>query len=177
MIRAAVPGQCDPCTGCAPGVHRRAAAWLLALGLAACAAAPPETDIPLRNPTVPLGGTTRFNVGDFAGAWHTVTCLGRCTSQVRYVVATDGVFVRQTDAGDVPYLVGGPGVLRQMDDDGTLVVMWVDEGFRTAAVGDAKGVWAAVIDRVPGGAVDRRQAAVEILDFYGWDISRLREVK
>ncbi len=162
-----------------PRVHRRVAACglVLAAMLAGCtpAAAPPSA-IPLRNPTAPLGGTTRFNVNDFAGDWHTVVCLGRCADHARYAVATDGVFLRQTAEGTVPYLQSGPGVLRQNGGGGTLVVMWVDEGFRTAAVGDADGAWAAVIDRRVGGAADRLTAATEILDFYGWDVSQLRKV-
>jgi apolipoprotein D and lipocalin family protein len=54
--------------------------------------------------------------------------------------------------------------------------MWVDEGFRTAAVGDANGRWAAILDRNATSSPDRIKAATEILDFNGWDISQLRKV-
>lgn len=148
----------------------------LALLIACAAPMSPPAPLPLRNPTAPLGGTTRFNAGDFAGDWHTVACLGICAAQARYSMATDGVFLRGTAAGAASYRQTGPGILRDTTSDGILVVMWVDEGFRTAAVGDADGTWAAVIDRRPGGAADRIKAATEILDFYGWDISRLQKV-
>ena len=54
---------------------------------------------------------------------------------------------------------------------------WVDDGFRTAAVGDAAGTWAAVIDRARPGGADRVSAATEILDFNGWDVSRIQRVE
>ena len=105
-----------------------------------------------------------------------MACLGRCDFVVRYVVATKGVFVRRAGEKDTPYLISAPGILRQMGGDGTLVVMWVDEGFRTAVVGDADGRWAAILNRSRKPAADRIKAATEILDFNGWDISKLRKV-
>ena len=69
------------------------------------------------------------------------------------------------------------GVLRSAEDGEALVVMWVDDGFRTAAVGGSGGQAAAIIDRAPTGGADRIAAAREILDFNGWDVSRLREVE
>ncbi|UWR23494.1 lipocalin [Sulfitobacter sp. S190] len=167
-------------TGRAQSVCRRSAAWAaLAVALAGCAAAPvPQGDvrIGLRNPTAPLGGVSRFEVARFAGDWTTLRCLGDCAARVRYVVATDGVLLREADGVRTPYRISAPGVLREVGGDATLVVMWVDEGFRTAAVGDAEGTWAAVIDRGTGSA-DRTAAATEILDFNGWDVSRIRSVE
>jgi apolipoprotein D and lipocalin family protein len=166
-------------TDCTPGVHRRAAAWALGLValLAACGAPAPEVATPFRDPKAAFGGTTRFEVGRFAGDWHTVACLGACDIKQSFVVATDGVFVRRTERGDTPYLVSAPGVLRQMGGDATLVVMWVDDGFRTAAIGDADGRWSAVIDRSAKPGADRLAAAVEILDFNGWDVTRLKRTR
>ena len=74
-------------------------------------------------------------------------------------------------------MITAPGVLRQVEGDGTLVVMWVDEGFRTAAVGDADGRWAAILNRNRKAAPDRIAAATEILDFNGWDVAKLRKVE
>lgn len=146
--------------------------------LSGCAASvAPPAPIPLRNPTAPLGGTTRFNAADFAGDWHTVACLGACAARARYVQAEGGIVLRQSASGTAAYRQGGPGILRASEGDRVLVVMWVDEGFRTAAVGDADGAWAAVIDRRADGAADRLAAATEILDFYGWDVSRLQRTK
>lgn len=165
------------CTGRTPYVHRRIAACVTALTLTACSMPQVEdVEIGLRNPTTPLGGTSRFDVSRFAGEWRTLQCLGTCDSTVQYVEATDGVLLRRADDDKTPFLVPSPGVLREMGGAETLVVMWVDEGFRTAVVGDAEGRWAAVIDRGAGSA-DRLAAAREILDFNGWDVSQLRDTE
>ena len=58
-----------------------------------------------------------------------------------------------------------------------LVVMWVDEGFRTAVLGTPSGNVGYVLDRKPKPSPDRYKAATEILTFYGWDISRLQRTK
>jgi apolipoprotein D and lipocalin family protein len=151
--------------------------WLAALlTLGGCAAPGNYRDAgALRDPAAPFGGTTRFEAARFAGVWRTIGCIGDCATAERYVVATDDVFVRIADGADTPYVVAAPGVLREMGSDRRLVVMWVDEGFRTAAIGAADGSWAAVIDRGRG-APDRVTAAREILDFNGWDVGQLREV-
>ncbi|KIN63959.1 Lipocalin-like protein [Sulfitobacter noctilucicola] len=156
----------------------RAAMGAMAMFLVGCTAEPlPEIEIGLRNPTVPLGGTSRFEAGRFAGDWQTVRCLGECERSVTYQVATDGVFLRRAGDTLTAYSVPAPGILREMGGDSTLVVMWVDEGFRTAAVGDADGRWAAVLGRSRKTAPDRVKAATEILDFNGWDIAKMQVVK
>lgn len=85
--------------------------------------------------------------------------------------------IRRTAGGEAAFRVTAPGILRSAEGDEVLVVMWVDEGFRTAAVGAASGRWAAVIDRGGKASPDRTRAAVEILDFNGWDVSRLQRVQ
>lgn len=167
------------CTTCTQPVHRRSAAWAFLGGfaLAGCVAdAPPASDA-LRNPDAVIAGTTRFDQGRFAGEWQTVACIGTCAREVRYVVATDDAFVRVADGVSQGHAVTAPGVLRAHGGDQTLVVMWVDDGFRTAAVGDAAGTWAAVIDRARPGGADRVKAAREILDFNGWDVSQIQSVE
>ena len=165
------------------GVHRRSAAFVMAMvalgALAGCASEViPRVEVGfLRNPTTPIGGASRFESARFAGEWQTVACIGTCVASERFIVATDGVYLREAEGQQTPYLISAPGVLRQMGGDATLVVMWVDEGFRTAAIGDAGGRWAAVIDRTGGGGADRLKAATEILDFNGWDTGKLRIVK
>ena len=130
----------------------------------------------LRNPTAPLGGSSRFDTASFQGAWQTVSCIGTCASSETYRLARDGVFIRTADGVLAPYAVTAPGVLRVGDTDRTLVVMWIDEGIRTAAIGDADGRWAAVIDRTAASSPDRLKAATEILDFYGWDTAKMKAV-
>ncbi|UWR14231.1 lipocalin [Sulfitobacter sp. M368] len=152
-------------------------ALALVLMLAGCAAAPlQDVGIGLRNPTAPIGGTSRFDAARFAGDWHVLRCLGDCAAQVRYDLGASGKIRRQTGADQTLFTVTAPGVLRSETPEQTLVVMWVDEGFRTAAVGDAHGSWAAILDRNATSSPDRIKAATEILDFNGWDISQLRKV-
>ena len=165
-------------TDCAQPVHRRSAAWAILgfLALAGCAVAPPASEV-LRDEDVVLAATTRFDAARFAGDWQTVSCIGSCAEAVQYIVATDDAYVRVAGAGSTGFDITAPGVLRERGGGQTLVVMWVDDGFRTAAVGDAAGTWAAVIDRARPGGADRVRAATEILDFNGWDVSRMRSVQ
>lgn len=146
--------------------------------LAACAKGPQigETG-PLRNPTAIIGGTLRFDAAKFAGNWITVSCIGPCAPSERYQAATDGVYLRTVAGRTEDYVVSAPGVLRRRGSSERLVVMWVDTGFRTAAIGDADGRWAAIVDRGDTPGPDRIAAATEILDFNGWDTTRLRKVK
>jgi apolipoprotein D and lipocalin family protein len=152
----------------------------LLLALAACGgredAAPPEP-LSLRNPAAPLGGTSRFDAGRFAGDWVTRACLGPCAPGVSFTQSLTGAVIENDGSASRAFVPGAPGILRAAEGEEVLVVMWVDEGFRTAAVGRADGSRAAIIDRAPTGGEDRITAAREILDFNGWDVSRLRRVK
>jgi apolipoprotein D and lipocalin family protein len=53
-------------------------------------------------------------------------------------------------------------------------VLWVDDGFRTAAVGDPAGRFAWVLDRQPAGGADRIEAARRMLAFGGFDLSAMQ---
>jgi apolipoprotein D and lipocalin family protein len=56
-------------------------------------------------------------------------------------------------------------------------VLWVDEGFRTAVLGNKEGDFGWIVDRSTKGGADRVKAAREILDFNGYDVSQLKVVK
>ena len=56
-------------------------------------------------------------------------------------------------------------------------VLWVDEGFRTAVLGNKQGDFGWIVDRSTTGGADRIKAAREILDFNGYNVSLLRTVK
>ena len=153
-----------------------------ALLLAACDRGLPTLpdEIPFRNPTATIAGTVRFDPGRFAGEWFIVA---RFTDDVdtRRVYLFDplsGVMQEREGEEQRDYRVTAPGVLEQISPPSgeTLVVMWVDDGFRTAAVGTASGSRGVILDRRPGSSPDRLAAAREILDFNGWDTSRLQEV-
>jgi apolipoprotein D and lipocalin family protein len=56
-------------------------------------------------------------------------------------------------------------------------VLWVDEGFRTAVLGNKVGDFGWIIDRSTTGGAERITAAREILDFNGYAVQMLRTVK
>lgn len=152
---------------------------VLACGLVACGAKAPKTtdvNIGYRNPTAIIGGTSRFDAAKFSGDWISISCLGPCARRERYEAATDGVYLRTVGGKAEDYVIAAPGVLNRQGSSDRLVVMWVDTGFRTAVIGDADGRWAAILDRSEKPGQDRIAAAIEILDFNGWDTSRLQEV-
>jgi apolipoprotein D and lipocalin family protein len=154
----------------------------LLVGLAGCGgrSAPDLAQIPLRNPTAVMGGTTRFDPQRFAGEWYVIADFGTQPTARKRRFDYDPASGEMTETGPPPrrYKITGPGVLSPLDPSGPdrLVVMWVDEGFRTAAIGTVSGQRGAILDRTPGGAPDRLAAAREILDFNGWDTSRLQKV-
>ncbi len=137
----------------------------------------PNAGIGFRNPTAILGGTSRFDARKFAGDWIAVSCLGPCAPKESYKAATDGVYLRTIAGETKDYVITSPGVLRRQGSADRLVVMWVDTGFRTAVIGDADGRWAAILDRSANPGRDRIAAAIEILDFNGWDTTRLQKVR
>ncbi len=150
---------------------------LLALGGCAALHPPGDKAAGYRDQTAIIGGTTRFDLGRFTGDWVTRACLGPCAPTVSFTQSLTGAVIETDARGSRAYLPDGPGILRASEGDGVLVVMWVDEGFRTAAIGTASGTRAAIIDRGPKGGGDRVAAAREILDFNGWDVSQLRSIE
>lgn len=156
-------------------------AGLLFLMLAACTQSAGYTpgERSFRNPDAPFGATTRFDPVAFAGSWTIVASFAgdaRGVLQFAYDPATGAM--TQNGLWSGRYSVSQPGVLTPKRAGGqTLVVMWVDTGFRTAAIGTRDGRFGAVINRGAGVPKDRLRAAKDILEFYGWDISRLVEVK
>ena len=181
------------CTSCAQAVHRLGASAGLALILAGCGGAVPSSGdlaIPFRNPTAPIGVTSRYEDVRFAGAWH-----------VRGAYPLDDALRRVERLGDGPVWalemqrceahgackitvtrwaaeVDVPGADTLRNPEGgparRAVVVWVDDGYRTAAVGDADGRFAWVLDRSPTGGADRIAAARRVLEFSGFDLREMR---
>ena len=159
---------------------------LLVGGLVACAPVPTvppaPSDITFRNPSANIGATTRFDPMRFAGDWHVVARFVETgESAVHDVIAVsyhqgkDRIIVVASE-GAQTYAYDGTAVLRPKQGE-PLIIMWVDEGFRTAVLGTPSGRVGYILDRKPNPRKDRLKAATEILKFYGWDTRRLKRTK
>ena len=157
---------------------------LLALTLLAGCAAPLVKDGQgYRDTTALIGATARYDADRFAGAWVVRGSFAfDGPDRVALVDSTGGPAFQLCDDGGTcePLWLAtatGQGRYALTQPNGTprdLWVLWVDEGFRTAVVGNPAGDFGWILDRKPTGGADRITAAREILDFNGYDISQLR---
>lgn len=176
-----------------PVLAAAALAMLSALG--GCG---PGGESALRDPLAPIASTTRFDADRFAGEWHVVARVATADDEQarapeRFSFAPGGegalsVRHRHERCNDFecigldeqkPARVSGPGRITMDLGHGAeeLWVLWVDADFRTAAIGTPSGRFGWVMEkgaRAPGR--DRFVAATEILDWVGYDLSRLVEV-
>lgn len=156
--------------------------------LAACAAPMPERGF--RDPGAPFASTQRFDATRFLGDWVQVAAFaapGQDIAPERHLYrrATTGQIVADISGADGAtrrevYDLIAPGRLRPRGQDtppGDLWVLWVDEGFRTAVLGTPSGSRALILDRSAAPAPDRLRAAREILDWYGYDMTRLQTAR
>lgn len=152
-------------------IHRvsKSLAALLALALlGACAAkAPPAAvAIPLRNPTAPVGSQADAGLARLQGDW-TVTEGAGMPAGARIEISGSELRI---DGVALPLTEEMPGRLRVGQE--VLWVHWIDADNRTAAMGEPGGGRVWIMDR-RGAPGERRAAAREILDWYGYDLSRM----
>ncbi|QGY00427.1 lipocalin [Roseovarius faecimaris] len=57
------------------------------------------------------------------------------------------------------------------ESDMELWVIWIDDGYRTAAIGSPDSDLAFILDRKPKGGADRITAAREVLAFNGYNMA------
>jgi len=176
--------------------------WLWAvLLLAGCAAAPDEDVGGLfevyRDTDAPIASAALFSPERYLGTWYEVArfsvpfeagCVG-VTAEYG-VIGENVISVKNTCRnadGSVRSVIEGsaeivgrgrlkvtfPSVPFGASD---YWVLWVDEGYRTAVVGAPNGRSGWILNRDPVIPADRLVAAREILDFNGYDLSRLMEV-
>jgi apolipoprotein D and lipocalin family protein len=162
---------------------------LLACGMLAGCAAPP-TGGPYRDTGQPLSVTTRSDASRLAGDW----VLRRATpdaaglTQVSYLPGPAQAFAltrrvceddtarcelrrsirAATPLGMNRWRLAGDGAPRE------IWVVWVDEGYRTAAIGTPDGSFGWILDRAATGGEDRITAAREILEFNGYSTGALQ---
>lgn len=164
-------------------------ALLVALLLGGCAVVAPS----YRDAAVPITSIVGLDAARYAGRWHEVArfpvvfqnqCAG--ASVMDYAPLGDGalsvVNACATESGAVSRVEGvarpaGPGRFAVRFDgvpfEGPYWVLWVDEGYRTAVVGVPSGRAGWILNRDPVIPADRLRAAREVLDWNGYDLSKL----
>lgn len=143
--------------------------WVsVVLTLGCTAQAPrPDVTIPLRNPTAQVASQADVTPSRLAGDWIVVEGAGIAAGTAVSFSATQVQIGAQVLAFDMT----GPGRFSLAGQD--IWVHWLDISDRTAAMGDPAGGRVWILDRsgTPG---ERLKAAREILEWYGYDLSRIR---
>jgi apolipoprotein D and lipocalin family protein len=142
---------------------RGLAALLLATACAACA--PEPAPLGARDPDVPVASQVDVTAARLQGAWRVVES-SRLAPGAQLVF---GAGTLQTAGAVQPLQALGQGRFRL--PDGPLWVHWMDADGRTAAIGDPRAGWFAILDR-RGDPGDRLAAAREILQWYGYDLAQ-----
>ena len=177
------------------------ALWALAL-LAACAA-PFEGEKlggfgeVYRNTEVPIASKAIFEPARYLGTWYEVArypvffergCVGVTATYGQNPDGTISVLniCKNPDGSTKSTIEGsaeivGPGRLKVSFPSvpfgaSDYWVLWTDESYRTAVVGAPNGKSGWILNREPQIPADRLNAAREVLDFNGYDLSRLMEV-
>ncbi len=151
----------------------------------------PRGDVSLlRNPTVTMSATSRFDAGRFSGKWlrragfdddwdlqdfEFVAPKAGSGGAWRETVLNNGARAQNlaTVRLDIPgvFFLDYMGQRRMSQQ---VVVLWVDEGFRTAAISTRDGRSAVIVDRKASGGEDRIIAAKSVLEQNGFDLSKLQ---
>lgn len=169
-------------------------AVVLAFAVSACAAVAPS----YRDISVPISSIAALDPTRYAGRWYEIARYpvpfeAGCTATTAdYTLLTDGSLgvvntcragspsgpVQQIEGRAVP---SGPGrfevSFRGLPFKGPYWVLWVDEGYRTAVVGVPSGRAGWILNREPSIPPDRLRAARRILEFNGYDLTRLEAVR
>ncbi|MFQ1701769.1 lipocalin family protein [Loktanella agnita] len=165
---------------------------LLLLLLPGCAALPVYRDT-----AAPISSQAVFEPQRYLGTWYEVArypvpfeegCVG---VTAEYGMRPDGQLsvlniCRNPNGSEQSRITGtaeivGPGRLKVRFSSVPFVaadywVLWVDSGYRTAVVGAPDGRAGWILNRDPHIPADRLAAARGVLQFNGYDLSRLMEV-
>lgn len=173
-------------------------AGVMLLALGACAVTPPPDLVPegpsYRDKDALIGVTSRFDEAKFGGVWYVRAGFDPELGRMAFnyidgpkgkvmrlgVFVCDGAGVCGDFAEDLPVKRLGKGRFSVTLPSGKpreFWVLWVDEGFRTAVLGNKAGDFGWIVDRSTKGGADRLRAAREILDFNGYDVRQLKEIR
>lgn len=162
----------------------------LILVLTACSAPAPIGRTGYRDAGQTIASAALFDPARFAGVWQIVAAYGPeagCGPLAETWVAVSAAAYRITGARCGPHgarafatdaAVTGPGRLVRQGRAGReeLWVLWVDADYRVAVIGTPSGSFARILARTPTLRPDLLQAARQVLDFNGYDISQLKPV-
>ncbi|WP_417606220.1 lipocalin family protein [Primorskyibacter flagellatus] len=160
---------------------RIAIVWPLLL--AGCIAAKPDKPtVSFRDTSVAISSSTRFDPQRFAGDWTRLADFGSpytdagCRT-LRFTPLPDNKMALQS-CGDgagaaMPYAIAPFGRLEAEGTD-PIWVLWVAEDFGTAVLGTPSGAFGWIVNRGPRIQPDRYNAATDLLEFNGYDSSRLK---
>jgi apolipoprotein D and lipocalin family protein len=167
----------------------------LSLGLAALASCDVALGPSYRDESVQIASSANFDASRYVGRWYEVArypnpfqsnCAGAIaeygpsdtpgTLSVRNICldangqATTEINGTATDEG-----LGRLSIrLQGVPVTAPYWVLWIDEGYRTAVVGAPNGRVGWILNRDPEIPADRLAAALEVLDFNGYDLSQLQ---
>jgi apolipoprotein D and lipocalin family protein len=151
-----------------------------------------------RDVETPIASKAIFEPARYLGVWHEVArfpvpfeagCVG---VTAEYGLRDDGLLsvlniCRNADGSEKSRIDGtaeivGPGRLKVRFPSVPFVaadywVLWTDEDYRTAVVGAPNGRSGWILNREPTIRADRLNAARDVLEFNGYDLSRLQEVR
>nr|WP_239030049.1 lipocalin family protein [Nereida sp. MMG025] len=129
-------------------------------------------DVPFRNPTAQIASQSDVTLDRLTGTWRVTQRFDGGLSQGLQTVIFDanGIAV---DGTRIPLRYLGEG--RFEGEAFSLWVHWMDIDSRTAVIGSPDGDFGWIMERGAASA-DRTRAAREILQWYGYDTSRLKGV-
>lgn len=173
-------------------MHRLTSAALAALALLAACAPKPAGDGAFRRAGTQIWSNAVTAPQALAGTWRQVATFadgqgaGCAPGFATFTPTATGLDVQArlcVNGGDAsvrgPMQVSGPGRLTpvgqaQMPLDREWWLLWVDVDVRTVVIGTPSGAFGVILNRDARLPADRATAAREILDWNGYDISRLR---
>lgn len=130
----------------------------------------PETPIPLRNPTAQVASQADVTLERLSGHWQVVQASdGFSGTNVSIKGAT-----LSFGAVEMTFKPIGKGRFKLADEE--IWVHWLDINNRTAAVGEPGGGRVWIMDK-SGNPGERLKAAREILEWYGYDLSRVKDLR
>lgn len=152
--------------------------------LVGCGNVSTKEDGAFRAASSPIYSNAAFDLNQLEGRWNQVAAFAdgaksKCRSggaefirrantiDVRYGLCLSG----QTVAGQGRVAAAGPGRFRVDGKDGLgqdWWVLWVDEGYRTMAIGTPSGSFGFILNKGADLPADRLIAALEVFDFNGY---------